>query len=110
MIGQHFDNLWIYAKAVTDKYDGDNRLDHGISKDLVGEALRNFGVKLYTSNKSIEDLFGSFIGQGYQSGSEDINTYVTGSITGSGLPVENISFDNYTKEVQKRIYHNLPFI
>lgn len=110
MIGQHFDNLWIYAKSVTDKYDGDNRLDHGISKDLVGEALRSFGVKLYTSNKSIEDLFGSFIGQGYQSGSETINTYVTGSVTGSGLPVEDISFNDYTKEVQKRIYHNLPFI
>jgi hypothetical protein len=110
MIGQHFDNLWIYAKAVTDKYDGDNRLDFGISKDLVGEALRNFGVKLYTSNKSIENLFGSFIGEGYQSGSEDINTYVTGSVTGSGLPITDVSFDDYTKEVQKRIYHNLPFI
>ena len=110
MIGQHFDNLWIYAKAVTDKYDGDNRLDFGISKDLVGEALRNFGVKLYTSNKSIENLFGSFIGEGYQSGSEVINTYVTGSITGSGLPITDVSFDDYTKEVQKRIYHNLPFI
>jgi hypothetical protein len=110
MIGQHFDNLWIYAKAVTDKYDGDNRLDFGISKDLVGEALRNFGVKLYTSNKSIENLFASFIGEGYQSGSEVINTYVTGSITGSGLPIVDVSFDDYTKEVQKRIYHNLPFI
>ena len=40
MIGQHFDNLWIYGKAVTDKYDADNRLDFGISKDLVGEALK----------------------------------------------------------------------
>ena len=110
MIGQHFDNLWIYAKAVTDKYDGDNRLDFGISKDLVGEALRNFGVKLYTSNKSIENLFTSFIGEGYQSGSEVISTYVTGSITGSGLPIVDVSFDDYTKEVQKRIYHNLPFI
>lgn len=110
MIGQHFDNLWIYAKAVTDKYDTDNRINNGIPKDLVGEALTNFGVKLYTSNKSIEDLFGSFIGQGYQSGSEVINTYVTGSVTGSNLPVEDISFDNYTKEVQKRIYHNLSHI
>lgn len=110
MIGQHFDNLWIYAKAVTDKYDADNRLNNGIPKDLVGEALRNFGVKLYTSNKSIENLFDSFIGQGYQSGSEVINTYITGSVTGSNLPVEDISFNDYTKEVQKRIYHNLSHI
>lgn len=107
MIGQHFDNLWIYAKAVSDKYDGDNRLDFGISKDLVGEALRNFGVKLYTSNKSIQDLFASFIGQSYQSGSEVINNYITGSITGSNLPTQPIPYDNYNKEVQKRIYHNL---
>ena len=107
MIGQHFDNLWIYAKAVSDKYDGDNRLDFGISKDLVGEALRNFGVKLYTSNKSIQDLFVSFTGQPYQTGSEVINNYVTGSITGSNLPTQPIPYDNYNKEVQKRIYHNL---
>jgi len=110
MVGQHFDNLWLYSKAVTDKYDADNRLNHGISKDLVAEALENFGVKLYTSNKSIEDLFTTFIGQAYQSGSEVINTYVTGSLTGSNTPIQPVSYDDYQKEVQKRIYHNLPLL
>jgi hypothetical protein len=110
MIGQHFDNLWLYSKAVTDKYDADNRLDKGISKDLVAEALKNFGVKLYTSNKSIEDLFSTFIGQAYQSGSEDINFYITGSLTGSNTPIQPSSIDNYQKEVYKRIYHNLPLL
>jgi hypothetical protein len=107
MIGQHFDNLWLYSKAVTDKYDADNRTDFGISKDLVAEALKNFGVKVYTSNKSIGDLFDSFIGQEYQSGSEVINHFITGSITGSNIPVVKVSYDDYNKEVQKRIYHNL---
>lgn len=107
MIGQHFDIIWQYTQAVTDKYDGDNRLDFGISKDLVGEALKNFGVKLYTSNNSIEDLFGSFIGQPYQSGSEVITNYITGSLTGSNTPIQPSSYDNYNKEIQKRIYHNL---
>ena len=110
MIGQHFDNLWIYGEAVTDKYDNDNRPDFGISKDLVGEALKNFGVKLYTSNKSTEDLFSTFIGQAYQSGSEKINNYITGSLTGSNASIQPSSFDNYQKEVQKRIYHNLPLL
>lgn len=110
MIGQHFDNMWLYAKGVSDKYDADNRLDFGISKDLVAEVLKNFGVKLYTSNKSIEDLFGSFIGQAYQSGSEVINTYVTGSVTGSNTPIQPSSLDNYQREVYKRIYHNLPLL
>mgnify|MGYP003396739107 CR=1 FL=1 len=110
MIGQHFDNLWLYSKAVTDKYDADNRLDKGISKDLVAEALKNFGVKLYTSNKSVEDLFSTFIGQAYQSGSEDISNYITGSLTGSNTPIQPYSVDNYQKEVYKRIYHNLPLL
>ena len=110
MVGQHFDNLWLYSKAVTDKYDADNRIDKGISKDLVAEALKNFGVKLYTSNKSVEDLFTTFIGQAYQSGSEVINTYITGSLTGSNTPIQPTSYDSYEKEVQKRIYHNLPLL
>lgn len=110
MVGQHFDNLWLYAKAVTDKYDTDNRLNFGISKDLVAEALKNFGVKLYTSNKSVEDLFTTFIGQAYQSGSEVINYYITGSLTGSNTPIQPTSYDSYQKEVQKRIYHNLPLL
>ena len=110
MVGQHFDNLWLYSKAVTDKYDADNRIDYGISKDLVAEALKNFGVKLYTSNKSIEDLFTTFIGQTYQSGSEKINVYVTGSLTGSNASIQPTSYDDYQKEVQKRIYHNLPLL
>ena len=105
MVGQHFDNLWLYAKA-----DADNRIDFGISKDLVAEALRNFGVKLYTSNKSVEDLFSTFIGQSYQSGSEVINHYITGSLTGSNTPIQPTSYNDYQKEVQKRIYHNLPLL
>jgi hypothetical protein len=110
MIGQHFDNLWLYSKAVTDKYDGDNRLDRGISKDLVAEALKNFGVKLYTSNKSTEELFSMFVGQAYQPGNEVINNHVTATLVGTIDPVEQSSFDNYQKEIQKRIYHNLPLL
>lgn len=110
MIGQHFDLLRVYAKAVSDKYNADNRLEYGIPKDLVSEALKNFGVKLYTSNKSIEDLFSTITGQSYQSGSEVINTYITGSLTGSNTPIQPVSYDGYTKEVQKRIYHNLPLL
>jgi hypothetical protein len=110
MVGQHFDNLWLYSKAVTDKYDADNRIGFGISKDLVAEALKNFGVKLYTSNNSIQDLFTTIIGQAYQTGSEVITNYITGSLTGSNTPIQPSSYNNYEKEIQKRIYHNLPLL
>lgn len=103
MLGQHFDNLWIYSKAVTDKYDADNRLNKGISKDLIQDALKNFGLKLYTSNRSTEDLFKSFTGEFYQPGEEVVSTFVTASLNPT-------SEENYRKEVYKRLYHNLPLL
>ena len=96
MLGQHFDNLWIYSKAVTDKYDADNRLDKGISKDLIQDALKNFGLKLYTSNKSTEDLFKTFTGEFYQPGEEVVNTFITASTSPT-------SEENYRREVYKRL-------
>ena len=103
MIGQHFDNIWIYAKAVTDKYDADNRLDYGISKDLVGEALRSFGVKLYSSNFSVASLSSLLLGEWYDSGSEQITSFVTAS--NSPTPDKDIIQETY-----KRLYHNLPYL
>ena len=103
MIGQHFDNLWVYTKAVTDKYDNDNRINKGISRDLVEDALKNFGVKLYTSNKSTQDLFRTFTGQLFDTGSENITTFVSASNSPT-------SEDLYRKEIYKRIYHNLPLL
>ena len=103
LIGQHFDNLWVYSKAVTDKYNADNRLSNGVSKDLVQDLLKNFGVKIYTSNKSTQDLFSMFTGQLYQTGSETVNTFISASDS-------IISEEDYRKEIYKRLYHNLPLI
>ena len=104
MIGQHFDNLWVYTDAVSKKYDADNRLNRGVSKDLVEELLKNFGVKLYTSNKSAEDLFRYFIVNSYDAPDE----YLPGGIVTSGE--QPLSQNDYQKEIHKRIYHNLPII
>lgn len=109
MIGQHFDNLWLYAKEVTKKYDGDNRPDAGIPAELVETALKNFGVKLYTSNLSLENLLGYFSGEAYNVNGETINTYevATTGITGEFQPMP---YKNYQQEVYKRLYHNLPHL
>ena len=112
MIGQHFDNLWIYFKAVSDKYDADNRLNFGISKDLVRDAIESFGYNLYNSNKGLENLFSAFIGDGYNSGStEEVITSYRQITSGSGLDyLQPMPQDNYQKEIYKRIYHNLPYL
>lgn len=103
MIGHHFDNLWIYAKAVSSKYDADNRLNFGASKDLVEEILKNFGVKLYSNTKSTEDLFRYFTLDTYDTQQEDINNNIT-------VQSLQTSQKDYQKEVYKRIYHNLPLL
>ena len=103
MLGQHFDNLWIYSKAMSDKYDADNRSGVGVPDGLVEEALRNFGVRLYNSNRGIEDLFKAYTGQLYDTGSELVNTFTSAS--------DNVtSEEKYRTEVYKRMYHNLPLL
>jgi hypothetical protein len=104
MIGQHFDNLWTYTDAVSKKYDADNRINRGVSKDLVEELLKNFGLKLYTSNKSAEDLFKYFIANSYDNNDE----YLPSGIITSGE--QTLSQNDYQKEIYKRIYHNLPIL
>ena len=103
MIGQHFDELWLYAKGMTDRYDADNRLDFGISKDLIAKTLQSFGVKLYSSNFSTSNLTNLFLGEWMDTGSEQINTFVTAS--NEPTPDSDILSETY-----KRIYHNLPYL
>ena len=117
MIGQHFDNLWIYSKAVTDKFDADNRLDFGISKDLVRDAIENFGIKVYNNNEALENLFAAFTGEAYNTGSEQLSSVIvavegSGSLIGSAGNeyLQPMPKESYQKEVYKRIYHNIPLL
>ena len=118
MIGQHFDNIWVYTKDITNKFTADNRLDYGISKDLVADAIREFGVKLYQNNYSTEDLYAAFLGitpsgslfpisnitgSSPQEGQEIVTTYISGSD-------EIIPLNDVNKRIYKKIYHNLPFL
>jgi hypothetical protein len=118
MVAQSYDNIWIYYKDVTNRYNADNRLDSGISKDLVANALRSFGVKLYQNNFSTNDLYSAFLGYGAinpettgstpvtaGSGQEYIKNYITASYDASVMPLDDVN-----KETYKRLYHNLPYL
>lgn len=104
MLGQHFDNIKIYADSVSKKYNTDNRVDYGISKNIVDTVLENFGVKLYTnSSREADDLFKYFIITDEEVSSEVINTY-------SSVSDKNYSQEKYRQELYKRLYHNLPLL
>ena len=109
MIGQHFDNIWIYTKDIVNKFDGDNRLDYGISKDLVADAIKDFGIKLYSNNFNTNDLYEAFLGITStgntfpSTGSEHIDNQISASS-------DIIPLDDTNKRLYKRIYHNIPYL
>ena len=109
MLGQHFDYIWTYSKAIGDIKNADNRPDYGISKDLVADALRSLGIKLYTSNKTDDNLFSALIGISPSgsltpdTGSLRVENYISASN-------DLMTGDDINKEVYKRIYHNLPYL
>jgi len=108
-VGQMFDQIWLYTKAIENRQDSDNSLSGGISVDLVADALRSYGVTLYESNFSNGDLYTSYLGitPGGSTlpptGSELITSYVTAS-------ADTTPFNDAQKLVYKRLYHNLPFL
>ena len=119
MVAQQYDNTWLYTKDLTNKFNADNRLEYGISKDLVAEAIKDFGIKLYSNNFNINDLYTTFLGL-TPSGSLFPFPEITGSSpTPSGYEYVDtrisssndiIPLDGVNKRLYKRIYHNLPYL
>ena len=123
MVAQQYDNTWVYTKDLSNKYNADNRLDYGISKDLVADAIKDFGIKLYSNNFNTDDLYTAFLGL-TPSGSAFPFINMTGSIGGevntpSGYEYVNnqisgsndiMPLDDANKRLYKRLYHNLPYL
>jgi len=119
MVGQHYDNIWTYTKDLTNRFDGDNRLNYGISKDLVADAIRDFGVKLYANNFNTDDLYTSFLGLTPSGSSFPLPNITSSYPAASGFEYVNtkisasndiVPLDNVNKQLYKRIYHNIPYL
>ena len=119
MLAQSFDDTWIYLKDVTNKWDADNRINYGVSKDIVADIIRDLGVKIYQNNFSVANLYEAFLGfdpsGSYTfpydaTGSLPVPTgfeYVTNYITSSA---DAVPLNDVNKRIYKRIYHNLPYL
>ena len=123
MMGQHFDNVWVYSKDITNKFDTDNRLDYGVSKDLIGQILRDLGIKIYSNNFQSDDIYTSLLGI---TPSGSLISQISPNTTGS-LPIPNnsgleyitsyitassqlIPSEDLNKMLYKRLYHNLSYL
>jgi len=113
MIGQFFDEIWLYTKAITSKLDANSNLYEGVSKDLVATVLTSLGTKIYDSTYTLENIYSSVIGLSasgslYPStGSELITSYVTASVPS---PEDIPTIDDFVKLSYKKIYNALPYL
>ena len=113
LIGQFFDEMWLYTKAITTKLDANSNLYEGVSKDLVATVLESLGTKIYDSTYTLENIYSSLIGLSANgslyptTGSALITNYVTASVANT----EDIpTIDDFIKLSYKKIYHNLPYL
>lgn len=97
MIGQYFDTIYQYINNITNTYSGDESLSNGLSKDMIFNVIRSFGLPVQYG-KQIEELWLNELG---------VNS--TGSYASTGS-IQSVSSGDYTREVWKRIFNNLPYL
>ena len=105
MVGQHFDQVWIHIKHMTEINDTHHK--RGVSKELVYFTLKSLGVEAFDQFEN-SNLIEYILGQGTTGSAfydtPDSQTLVSASNEGS-IPKKDIS-----KEIWKRLYHNAPYL
>lgn len=132
MVGQHFDELWLYTKAITQKLNSTNNLEDGIPLKLAEEAIRSFGFEGLSNNYDNQGTFIGLTGENNfdyvpPTGNELITQYIAVNQDGvinywqPGYAWENYvqqffsggypyPIDNVSKEIFKRLYHNMAYL
>ena len=112
MVGQHFDSIWTYIKAITELHNSDNR--SGVSKDLVYYQLKSLGIETFDQFENA-NLIEYILGEGTGSNQYDVDNF----FSSSGVPSEtiitasnagSIPKQDISKEIWKRLYHNAPYL
>ena len=116
MIGQHFDNIWTYIKAMEDIHNSSN--SKGISKDLVYYQLKSLGLNTFDQFENAS-LIEYMLGIGSGSNTYDVGfKYGEGHYSLAGQPSEtlitasnnSIAKEDIAKEIWKRLYHNSSYL
>ena len=108
MIAEHFDKLWIYMNHMTKINQAENKLNRGVSKNLVFDVLERAGVKVFDQFEN-ENLFSYIAGDYSADGTFQYQAPTSQSMV-SASNAGSISKGDITYEVWKRLYHNLPYL
>ncbi len=132
MVGQSFDELWLYTKTITNKLNTTNVLDEGVPLSLADDVITSLGYTGFGNNYNNQDNFIGLAGNDDgvyvpPTGSELINHYIAinnGEIVNYWDPnyswadyVEQLitkgfpyPIDDVSKEIFKRLYHNMSYL
>ena len=132
MVGQHFDELWLYTKTITQKLNSTNNLEDGVPLKLAEEVIRSFGFEGYGNNYNNQNNFIGLVGENNgiyvpPTGSELITSYIAvnqGGIINYWNPNYSVlnyvqqlivqgfpyPIDDVSKEIFKRLYHNMAYL
>ncbi len=100
MVGQHFDELWLYIKSVTDITDRQYDISDGISTDLIFAVAKSLGWDTQ-DGKDLLEL--SRFGFGQKLTGDSYELYTSGSLDS---PAEG----DISKEITKRLISSMPYI
>ena len=94
MVAHHFDNIWIYIKAMGDIHDRREKLSEGMSKDLFMGVAKSLGWQLNDGKDTIS-----------------LAKYALGKeVTGSSFSAHSSQSERDTsREIWSRIVNNMPF-
>ena len=94
MIGQHFDHIWEYVNALSHTFDRRDKLNEGVSKDLLYNVAKSLGWSL-SDGKDLINL------PRYALGKE---------VTGSAYSDYSATSErDISREIWSRIINNMPF-
>jgi hypothetical protein len=132
MVGQHFDEIWLYTRAITEKLNTTSQLEDGVPLDLADDVITSLGYTGFGNNFNDQDNFIGLTGENNGSyvpptGSELITNYIAvnnGQVVNYWDP--NYSWENYVSQLQdpgfpyaidkvsseiyKRLYHNMNYL
>jgi len=104
MVGQHFDQIWVHIKHLTEVNDAHHT--RGISKELVYFSLKSLGLETFDQFEN-SNLIEYILGEG-ASGSVYYDTPQSQSLITAS--VGSIPKSDITKNIWKRLYHNAPYL
>jgi hypothetical protein len=126
MVGQHFDEIWLYTKTVSEKLNTTSDVDSGVPLQLADDVITSLGYKGFSNNYNNQNNFIGLTGENSGSyvpptGSELITDYIAvnngeelfqygnfiNQHISSSFPY---AIDKVSKEIYKRLYHNMAYL